>query len=263
MLKLLSYPAFLGRLPTRPITLLRFNLLLAIWLGLVLNFGFYQKIHQFTPYTDFRADLLLAATVVVVVAFYNLLLQWLNWAVNARIMASILIILGGFSDYFVNSLGVVITPDQIQNMLQTDVREVRDLWSVRLILWTLVFVIFPLWVVWMLRIQPAPLGTKLLQKGLSSMVSIGLILCLLFCFYIDYAAIFREHRDLKGMLSPQNSIASTLSYYQKKAPKAHLALVPYGRDAHLTRQPHISAPPKLMVLVVGETARAESFALDG
>ena len=59
-------------------------------------------------------------------------------------MASIFIVVGGFSAYFVNSLGVVITPDQIQNMLQTDVREVRDLWSIRLIIWSTLLVIAPL-----------------------------------------------------------------------------------------------------------------------
>ncbi len=238
-------------------------MLLAIWLGLILNFAFYQKIHEFTPYANLKAGLLMAATALIIIAFYNLILQWLNWKWNAKILASVLIILGGFSAYFVNSLGVVITPDQIQNMLQTDAREVRDLWSMRLIIWTLVFVIFPLCVVWILKIQPASLGRQILQKGLSSVISLGLILGLLFCFYVDYAAIFREHRDLKGMLSPQNSIASTLSYYKKKAPKANLPLVVFGEDAHLLQQAQMQEHPKLMVLVVGETARAESFALNG
>ncbi len=234
-----------------------------MWLGLILNFAFYQKIHKFTPYANLKAGLLLVATALIIIAFYNLVLQWLNWKWNAKILASVLIILGGFSAYFVNSLGVVITPDQIQNMLQTDAREVRDLWSMRLVIWTLVFVVFPLFIIWMLKIQPASLGHQLVHKSLSSVVSLGLILGLLFCFYVDYAAIFREHRDLKGMLSPQNSIASTLSYYEKKAPKANLPLVAFGEDAHLLQQAQMQDHPKLMVLVVGETARAESFALNG
>lgn len=260
---MLKLPSFPGLRQIKPISLARFNLLLAIWLGLVLNFAFYQKIHQLTPYTNLKADALLAATVLVVIGLYNLVLQWLNWKWNAKILASVLIILGGFSAYFVNSLGVVITPDQIQNMLQTDAREVRDLWSIRLVIWTLVFVIFPLCIVWMLNIQPASFGRQLLHKSLSSLLSAVLILGLLFCFYVDYAAIFREHRDLKGMISPQNSIASTVSYYKKKAPKANLPLIPYGEDAHLLQQAQIQKQPKLMVLVVGETARAESFALNG
>lgn len=260
MFKLPSFPI---HFQIKPIRLSSFNLLLAIWLGLVLNFSFYQKIHQFTPYTSLKAGILLAATVLVIICFYNLVLQWINWKWNAKIVASILIVLGGFSAYFVTSLGVIITPDQIQNMLQTDAREILDLWSIRLMIWVLIFVIFPLCIVWRLEIQSASLGRQLLQKSLSSVLSIGLILGLLFCFYIDYAAIFREHRDLKGMLSPQNSIASTLSYYKKKAPKVNLPLVSFGEDAHLLQQAQIQLQPKLMVLVVGETARAESFALNG
>jgi len=263
MLKLFSHSSFFSQRPKKSISLSGFNMLLAIWLGLILNFAFYQKIHEFTPYANLKAGLLLAATALIIIAFYNLVLQWLNWKWNAKILASVLIILGGFSAYFVNSLGVVITPDQIQNMLQTDAREVRDLWSMRLIIWTLGFVIFPLGIVWMLKIQPASLGHQVVHKSLSSVVSLGLILGLLFCFYVDYAAIFREHRDLKGMLSPQNSIASTLSYYKKKAPKANLPLVAFGEDAHLLQQAQMQDHPKLMVLVVGETARAESFALNG
>ncbi|MDP1315976.1 phosphoethanolamine--lipid A transferase [Acinetobacter lwoffii] len=263
MLKLFSHSSFFSQRPKKSISLSGFNMLLAIWLGLILNFAFYQKIHEFTPYANLKAGLLLAATALIIIAFYNLVLQWLNWKWNAKILASVLIILGGFSAYFVNSLGVVITPDQIQNMLQTDAREVRDLWSMRLIIWTLGFVIFPLGIVWMLQIQPTSTGHQLVHKSLSSVVSLGLILGLLFCFYVDYAAIFREHRDLKGMLSPQNSIASTLSYYKKKAPKANLALVAFGEDAHLLQQAQMQEHPKLMVLVVGETARAESFALNG
>ncbi|WP_224215793.1 phosphoethanolamine transferase [Acinetobacter lwoffii] len=263
MLKLFSHSSFFSQRPKKSISLSGFNMLLAIWLGLILNFAFYQKIHEFTPYANLKAGLLLAATALIIIAFYNLVLQWLNWKWNAKILASVLIILGGFSAYFVNSLGVVITPDQIQNMLQTDAREVRDLWSMRLIIWTLGFVIFPLGIVWMLQIQPTSTGHQLVHKSLSSVVSLGLILGLLFCFYVDYAAIFREHRDLKGMLSPQNSIASTLSYYKKKAPKANLPLVAFGEDAHLLQQAQIQEHPKLMVLVVGETARAESFALNG
>ncbi|MEL4519388.1 sulfatase-like hydrolase/transferase, partial [Acinetobacter baumannii] len=81
-------------------------------------------------------------------------------------------------------------------------------------------------------------------------------------YYVDFAAIFREHRDLKGMISPQNSISSLMSYYHKKAPKKNLPLVIYGQDAHQVQRVQKNLP-KLMILVVGETARAESFSLNG
>ena len=49
-----------------------------------------------------------------------------------------------------------------------------------------------------------------------------------------------------------------MSYYHKKAPKKNLPLVIYGQDAHQVQRVQKNLP-KLMILVVGETARAESF----
>jgi len=106
-----------------------FNLIIAIWLGAILNIGFYHQVHLLTPYFGIKAILFLAATVVIVVAAYYALLQILNWKWTAKIFAILLIVIGGFSSYFVNTLGVIISPDQIQNMIQTDVSEVSDLIS--------------------------------------------------------------------------------------------------------------------------------------
>ena len=247
----------------KPITLIQFNLILAIWLGLILNYGFFEKINKLTPYQGVKSMLFLGSTLIVIVMTYNLLLQLINWKWNAKFFATLLIIIGGLSAYFVNSLGVIITPDQIQNLLQTDIREAKDLWSIRLVIWTLIFVIFPLAVVAALKIEKESLQKQILKKILTSVGSLILIGTLLFCFYVDYAAIFREHRDLKSMISPQNTIASTLSYYKKKSPKEKLPLVYFGEDAHVAQQAQLSKNPKLMVLVVGETARAESFSLNG
>ncbi|MGA9699505.1 MAG: phosphoethanolamine transferase domain-containing protein, partial [Acinetobacter sp.] len=247
----------------KPISLSQFNLLLAIWLGMVLNFAFFQKIQNLTPYQGPKAYLFLMATVLVIVAAYNFIFQLIQWKWNAKIFAYVLLFIGGFTAYFVNSLGVVISPEQVQNMMQTDAREVRGLLSLRFVLWTVGFVICPLILVALVRIKPEVLLSKVTKKLINSIVSLLLVGGLLFLFYVDYAAIFREHRDLKGMISPQNTISSTLSYYHKSKPAQNLPLVTYGDDAHLIDPVSKQHKPKLMVLVVGETARAESFSLNG
>ncbi len=246
-----------------PISLSLFNFIVAIWLGLALNLAFFRKIHALTPYNGIKAQLFLGATVVVVIALYNLLLQLLQWRWNAKIVAAVLIFIGGFSAYFVSSLGVVISPDQIQNAMQTDSREVQDLLSVRFMLWAVLYVVLPIAVLSQLQIRKENMSKMLLKKAAAAVGSLAVIGSLLFVFYVDYAAIFRENRDLKGMLSPQNAIASSLSYYRHQAPKENLPLVAYGIDAHHAVPSEQGAKPKLMVLVVGETARAESFSLNG
>jgi lipid A ethanolaminephosphotransferase len=246
------------------ISLTVFNLILAIWLGVILNISFFEKISSLTPYNGIKAQLLLLAAVAIVIAMYNLALQLLTWKWTTKVIAILLVVIGGFSAYFVSNFGVIMNADQIQNMMQTDVREVKDLLSIKYFLWTIFFVILPVLFILLIRIKSEAFLPLIAKKIAVSGVSFVLIGGLLFSFYLDFASIFREHRDLKGMISPQNVIAASFSYYQKKMPKKNLSLIHYGEDAHLVQQVGTQQNlPKLMVLVVGETARAESFSLNG
>ncbi|TCM65201.1 lipid A ethanolaminephosphotransferase [Acinetobacter calcoaceticus] len=258
-------PKFISKIkiPNVQISLVVFNLLVALWIGLFLNHVFLQKVFELTPYSGFKAYLFIFATACVLIALYNLIFQLINWKWTVKLFSIILIFIGGFAAYFVGSLGVWITPDQIQNTMQTDMREARDLLSIRLVMWTIFCVLLPIAVLCWIKIKPQPLNKSVLQRLMSAVASLLIILGLLFVFYVDYAAIFREHRSLKGMISPQNAIASTYSYYKKKAPKKNLPFLSYGQDAKLVSNVGGQELPKLMVLVVGETARAESFSLNG
>lgn len=241
----------------------RFNLLVSVWLAFALNIGFYQKLHQLTPYQGMKSWLFLIASVLVVTALYNILLQLLQWRWTAKAVALILLFIGGFSAYFVCSLGVVISPDQIQNAMQTDPQEVKGLMSIRLLLWSIFMVALPMLVVACIPLKVETKSKVLIKKGVHLIASFAVLAAMLFVFYVDYAAIFRQHRDLKGMILPQNAIAAGFSYFHHQAPKENLPLVKYGEDAHLVEKTAQGKKPKLMVLVVGETARAESFSLNG
>lgn len=254
-------PMLLQKAMPRSISLLTFNVLLAIWLGVFLNIAFYQKMQALTPYTGLKAGLFVVASVGVVTALYLFALQILNWKWTAKPIAIALIFIGGFAAYAVNTLGVWITADQIQNMMQTNIAEARDTWSWRLVVWVIGMIILPILVILKVQLKPESRGRQVFKKIMASLVSLTLVGGLLFIFYVDFAAIFRENRDLKGMISPQNMIAASVSYYKKKAPKENLPLVHYGEDAQVSQTP--KGAPKLMVLVVGETARAENFSLNG
>ena len=253
---------FFQQLKIKPISLIVFNLLLAIWLGVFLNIAFFEKIRMLTPYNGVKAGLFVVASIIIVVAAYNFIFQLFNWKWTAKPLAIALVFIGGFAAYAVNTLGVLITSDQIQNLMQTDIAEARDTWSWHLLTWTLGMTVLPIIVILMMKIKPEPIIRQLLHKVIASVVSLAMVLGLLFVFYVDFAAIFRENRDLKGMISPQNMIASFASYYKKKAPKENLPLVVYGEDA-VMQKAQATSLPKLMVLVVGETARAENFSLNG
>ena len=247
----------------RDVSLLTFNFILAIWLGLFLNFSFFMKIQDLTPYSGIQSFLFLIASVLVVVFTYNFIFQIFNWRWTAKPIAIGLILIGGFASYTVTSLGVWITSDQIQNLMQTNFTEARDLCSWYLLVWMFGLIILPIFVVAVVKIrhEAKPFMFQFTQKILTAVVSLSIVIVMLFIFYVDFAAIFRENRSLKGMISPQNMISSFVSYYKKKAPKKNQPFISYGEDAKLLQREN--ALPKLMVLVVGETARAENFSLNG
>lgn len=249
------------KIPTVSLDL--FNGIFAIWLTIALNIRFYQYLFNLTPYVGISSALFIVASSLIIFSVYHLIFQFIHWRFNVKVLTSIWIILGGLSAYFVNSLGVMITPDQIQNILQTDTQEAFDLLNFKFFIWVLAFVVAPLIILYMLPIRTEKTPAILLKKLISTFISLLFIGGLLFIYYVDYAAIFRENRELKSMISPQNVIASSISYYEKQAPKQNLALLHFGEDAHIIQRTHISPHPKLMVLVVGETARAESFSLNG
>ena len=252
---------FSQKIPTVSLDL--FNAIFAIWLAVALNVSFYQHLADLTPYQGLSSTLFIVASSLIIVNLYHLIFQIIHWRLSVKILMTIWIVLGGLSAYFVNSLGVIINSDQIQNILQTDTKEAFDLLTFKFIIWVLAFIVAPLILVYFLPIRVEKTASILLKKFINIFISLIFISGLLFIYYVDYAAIFRENRELKSMISPQNVIASLISYYKKQEPKQNLALITYGEDAHIIKRTSISTHPKLMVLVVGETARAESFSLNG
>ena len=162
-------------------------MLLSIWLGLFLNIGF-LKIHQLTPYNGIKSVLFLGATLVILIAAYNLIFQLINWKWTAKIFAILLIFIGGFSSYFVNTLGVIISPDQIQNMVQTDVSEFTDLISLRFVLWT-VFCYFAHFLITQVKFKQEKASRLLLKKVFSLVASfavVGVLLLLTMSISLQY-----------------------------------------------------------------------------
>ncbi|MBF7682576.1 phosphoethanolamine--lipid A transferase [Acinetobacter sp. B5B] len=237
-----------------------FNLLLAIWMAGFANFRFYQKVAEYSAFHGFYQFLFLCVTFLILTGLYLFILQIISWRRTAKIVAVFLIILTASSSYFVNQLGIDITKEQIQNVMQTDIHEVQDLISVPLFIHFVEFLFIPLILLMCIQIQPKHVLKTIYQKIMVCFITLFITGLGLFSFYGQYAPIFREHREMKGQISPLNIIANGSSYFKKQFKQGNPPLVAYGTDAKFVGQ---GQPPKIVVLVVGETGRAQSFSLNG
>ena len=240
-----------------------FNGLLACWLASFSNARFYERLIELSSFQGLMQYLFLAGTFLILAGAYFFILQLMSWRLSAKLIAAILIILTGFTSYFVNQLGVDVNTAQMQNVMQTDTSEAFDLLSLPLVIWLAITTVLPLLILYFIDIQPAKsLKNLLISKSASIIVALFLIGIGLFSFYSQYAPIFRENRALKAQISPLNILSSSWSYTHRQYKARHLPLIRYGEDAHQVHMTSLNSP-KVMILVVGETGRAQSFGLNG
>ena len=250
-----------GSIPSIALSLLQFNALVALWLASVVNISFYQAVASFTSYQGMAAGVFLLATALMIFAYYFFALQLLSWRISAKWVASVLIIISAMGSYFVSELGVDINQGQILNMMQTDPREILDLMSWRAGQLAILTIVLPLLVIWRIQLKKDSFKKVLLHKVLASIGALVVIAALAFVYYGQFAPIFREHRNLKEKLNPNNTISGLIGYTKRHVKTIDKPLVVYGTDATMVQK--ANEPPRIMVLVVGETARAESFSLNG
>ena len=162
---------------------------------------------------------------------------------------------------YMNHYNVVIDTTMITNILQTDTREVRDLLSVSLLMELLLLGLLPAGLLCYCRIERVPLHQAILQRAkLLGLALLSLVLAIA-PFSASYTSFFREHKILRYYTNPATPIYSSVKYLsmltEEATPKVRSAL---GRDARI---PEEDISRELVILVVGEAARADHFSLNG
>ena len=173
----------------------------------------------------------------------------------------ILIIFGAASaSYFMNAYGIVIHRLMIQNVVETDVSEAGGLFSGRLLFWLLLSII-PALMVARTRLTFGSLRGEAWSKVKTTAIALVLILLLIFSMSAQYASFFRNHKDIRQRANPLNFIYAAMSYAAQS--NEVVVVAPIGTDAQLMPQALAATKPNLIILVVGETARADHFGING
>ncbi len=241
-----------------------FNLIAALFFALVLNALFLLRAWEMIPY-DHVHDYLFAASIPLVLAsaFY-FLFSLAAWPYLRKPLLIALVLVSAAANYFMHSFGTVIDTNMIQNVFESDPQEAGALISSRYLLWMLLMGMVPVVLICGVRINN---GTRwwwnLLQRLTGALGAILIILLMAALFYKDYASLIRNNKNLIKMITPANVVSGTGHYVDQRYLQGSQELVKIGEDAH--KGPLISAATKktLVVLVVGETARAENFSLGG
>lgn len=241
-----------------------FNLAISLFFALVLNGLFLFRAWERIPYTSLHDYFFAASLPVVLTAAFGLIFNLIAWPYMRKPLLALLILTSAAANYFMFSFGTVIDTNMVQNVFETDLQESTALLSRNAVIWVLLMGVVPTIIMLMTRFKRRDCWwMNLAWRALFMAVSLGIILLMALLFYKDYASLIRNNKGLIKMVTPANIVSGTGHYVNNRWMKGSQAWVHIGQDAH--KGPTISAGQKktLVVLVVGETARAENFSLGG
>ena len=249
-----------SRAPWHPTALL---LILALWLATAGNLPLWRALWKLPETHGLQAAVTLGSLVLVVLAATVLLLGlflWPRWLKPAGIA---LLLITASSSYFMSSYGIVIDPSMLTNVVQTDMGEALDLVSGPLVVTLLLGAVLPgIWW-WRQPVRRVGGGRLVLQQLGVGLLGLLVAVAMLWISFQDVASLMRNHKTLRYMINPFNTVYAVARVSVGRAAQAQQTLQPVGMDAHLVSPGDSVDTSPLIVLVVGETARAANFGLGG
>lgn len=235
---------------------------LALWLAGVGNLPLWQRIDALGGAPTHRIALI-AGVGLLVLGAIAALLSLLAWPRVFRPAASALLLMAAFNTHFMWQYGVVIDPTMLANALHTDMNEVRDLLSWSLPGTVLLVAGLPLLVIWRWPVATRRWLPQTGRNALGAALAMALVVLSALLSYQGLASLMRNHKDLRFMINPLNTVYAGTRLAVDQLPRQVRPLQPVGEDATLGASYARQARPPLLVLVIGETARAQNFGLNG
>jgi len=236
---------------------------LVLWLATVGNLPFWMALWQLPETQGMRALSTVGSLWVILLALLGWFLSlwvWPRWLKPAGLAMLVTVT---SSSYFMLTYGVVIDSSMLANVVQTDVREVRDLLSWPMLAAVMVGVVLPGVWLWRQPIRSVPARSLVGRQLGVGLVAFLVALGVFWMSFQDIASLTRNHKQLRYMINPFNSLYAVTLLTVGQAAQATKPLQAIGEDAKLLQTPTSEANAPLVVLILGETARAANFGLGG
>ena len=120
--------------------------------------------------------------------------------------------------------------------------------------------VLPLLLLLKTKIKYDHFGRELKKRLFNIVLSLLILAAFAAVSYKEYVSFGRNHNEVRKLINTFNYIYATGRYYQKEARRNREFVI---LDQAPEFMPAADAPKKLIVLVVGETARAANFSLYG
>ncbi len=236
------------------------SVLVAVYILVLTNATYWSRISARFADEPFNLMLLNGAVLLVYVVF--LIIFSAPYVIRPAFI--VLVLIAAAVSYYTDRFGTIMDRDMIQNIVQTTLPESSNLVTLQMVLHLLIFGVAPGLLIAWVGIRHRPFWQKL---KINTAVCVGLVALAALLIGSNLRAFipFWQHDRHETMvyLNPAMAMIGAVDYAQRQMRDRNIQAQPYGRDARLGSRVTQGPRKRLLVLVVGETARAQNFSLTG
>ena len=204
-----------------------------------------------------------AALLVLLAAVHMGLLGLLATRHTVKPLLTVLVLAAAAASYYMDRYAIYFDRAMLRNVLATNPQEARELMGWGVAAHLQLYGLLPAALVWWPRLERRPPvragAVRLAWVAGAAVVALGS----LWPVMADMASLMRNHKEVRHLITPGNLLAAGMGNSLSRARHTGAAKLPVGADAALGAAWQARTRPVLFVLVVGETARAQNFSLNG
>jgi lipid A ethanolaminephosphotransferase len=205
--------------------------------------------------------LFLLSLIIVFGGVTTLLLALMCFRRSTKPVLIAILLLSAMAAYFMDSYGVIISDEMMRNAAHTDTAETIELLTFRLLAYLVLLGILPALAVAIIPLRQQGIRDELIARLKLSGIAIALTVGTALAFGSFYASFLREHKELRQHANPVYYLYSAAKYAsQSLKTSTNAPIITVGADAAI---PSSDVDRELTIMVVGETARADRFSLNG
>ena len=234
----------------------------ALFIVAAYNLAFWKRFAVATGGVNLANLPIQAGMFVMLVMGVGACLTLLNFRHILKPALIVLFVITSAASYFMNEYGTAIDWSMVQNVMETDARESADLFSLKMLMTVVLIGGVPSVLLAFIDLRYDRVGRQAVSNLGTAALALLVASVLLMLMFKSLAPALREHRELRFLLTPTNVIQAVDGYLVRKW-RGPVVMAALGMDAAKGKAWQGQARRTVTVIVVGETARAENFSLNG
>ena len=238
---------------------------LVLWIVVILsvfyNIPFWRQALEGYGLFTIHTWLTFANMLLVMICLNFLVFAGFSFRLIVKPLLTLLLLIAAFVSYFTTYYGTYFDTSMLDNVLQTDTNEAKELLTTGLLIHLVFFFLLPTLVVWRVRLISLTWKKAILLRSSYLIASLAILLLAVFLSYQEISSLMRNNKQLRYLVTPGNYIVSMVQALSSQHINTNMVRSPVGEDAYIPSSE--GDKPILLVIVVGETVRAANWGLNG